>query len=96
MNAERTPTQRFINRLAWLEATEQIGYDFLQLDGGGRKTRLLEYAEAYKIDLQSIDIELLAGIPEKENFAIYLKQAYEKTQPKPRISLPDPREGLNF
>ena len=93
---ERTPTQRLIDHLAGVDLIEQIGYDFLQLDEDGRRDRLLEYAEASKIDPESIDIELLVGIPEKNNFITYLQEAYEKTQPKPRFSLPDPREGLNF
>lgn len=96
MSAEITPTQRFIDHLVGRNIIEHIGDDFLGLDEEKRRARLLEYAEASKIDPGSIDIELLVKIPEKANFGKYLQEAYEKAQPKPRISLPDPREGLNF
>ena len=95
MSAERTPTQQLIDHLAGVDIIEHIGYDFLRLGEEEKRATLLEYAEAAKIDPESIDIELLIGIPEKDNFIKYLQEAYEKAQPKPRVSLPHPREGLS-
>lgn len=81
VSAERTSTQRFIDRLAGLDYVEHIGYDFLKLGGEERRARLVEYAEAYQIDPESINLDLLVGIPETENFIVYLKRAYEQAGP---------------
>ena len=95
MTSERTPTQQFIDHLVGVDLLEHVGGDFLDLGEEERRTRLLEYAEGANIDPKTIDIELLVGIPEKKNFIKYIQEAYDKARPTPRISLPDPREGLN-
>lgn len=94
VSAERTSTQRFIDHLASLDLIEHIGYDFLKLGEEERRSRLVEYAEAHGIDPESINLDLLARIPETENFIEYLKRAYEEAGPQKSFTFPDPREGL--
>ena len=77
MSSERLPIKRFLSCFAAKNAMEDIGDDFLKRDEEGRRDLLTELVEEFGLEPGSIDTEILVQIPERENFVLFLQQAYD-------------------
>ncbi|MEK7111872.1 MAG: hypothetical protein AAB875_00945 [Patescibacteria group bacterium] len=76
MRSERQPIEKFLSCFAEKNAMEDIGHDFLRRDEEGRRGLLTELLEEFGLETSSIDTEILVQIPERQNFALFLQQAY--------------------
>ena len=77
MGKEAPPMVRFLDKFIAKNMFEDTGSDFLSLDPEGRFNLLAELSEGFDIPLSPSDRVRLSVIPEKDNFQLFIKEAYE-------------------
>ena len=77
MRKEAPTMVRFLDKFIAKNMFEDTGSDFLSLDPEGRFNLLTELSEGFEIPLSLVDRVHLSVIPERENFQLFIKEAYQ-------------------
>jgi len=78
VSPETRITIRFLDKFVAKDILEHTGSDFLERDEEGRRALIIELSEDFGLDPEAIDIDAIVTIAEKQNFQLFIKEAFRR------------------